>query len=26
VIEDLPAEEVLREATNIKNIWIPFGA
>ena len=25
-IEDLPAEEALREATNVKNIWIPWGA
>jgi len=25
-IEDLPADEALREATNIKNIWIPWGA
>jgi aldehyde dehydrogenase (NAD+) len=25
-VEGLPAEEALREATQIKNIWIPFGA
>jgi aldehyde dehydrogenase (NAD+) len=25
-VEYLPAEEALREATNVKNIWIPFGA
>jgi aldehyde dehydrogenase (NAD+) len=25
-VEHLPADEALREATHIKNIWIPFGA
>jgi aldehyde dehydrogenase (NAD+) len=25
-IDDLPAEDALREATHIKNIWIPYGA
>jgi aldehyde dehydrogenase (NAD+) len=25
-VDDLPAEEALRNATQIKNIWIPFGA
>ena len=24
--EPLPADEALRESTNIKNIWIPWGA
>jgi aldehyde dehydrogenase (NAD+) len=25
-IDDLPAEEALHEATNMKNVWIPWGA
>ena len=25
-VETLPADEALREAVQIKNIWIPFGA
>jgi aldehyde dehydrogenase (NAD+) len=25
-VETLPADEALREATQVKNIWIPFGA
>jgi aldehyde dehydrogenase (NAD+) len=25
-VEDFPADEALREATQIKNIWIPYGA
>jgi aldehyde dehydrogenase (NAD+) len=25
-VENLPADEALREAVNIKNIWIPWGA
>jgi len=24
--DSMPADEALREATHIKNIWIPFGA
>ena len=25
-VEDLAADEALREATQVKNIWIPWGA
>jgi aldehyde dehydrogenase (NAD+) len=25
-VENLPADEALREAVNVKNIWIPWGA
>ena len=25
-VENLPADEALREAVNVKNVWIPWGA